>query len=401
MTPKVSRHELLAAGGAIGAMAAARGLAPQAQAGHVELGRFVKRAGVQGKMTGRRPSPPRWPARACAASSASRAPRTTSSGTRSRRAGSLHARGPRGVGERHGRCLGSRHRRAVGVFAVVPGPGLTNAMTGIGEALVDSIPIVGIITDIDRSPKAPIGQVHGLANAAIVRPVVKAVIEVRHQAEIPGAIFQAFRMARAGEPGPVAVLIPFPFYAEVWDYDQPVPPPYPVPFDEAAYGRALAHLGDRRRRVGIYAGLGCVEAGPALAAVAELLQAPVATSVSGKGCIPDCAPAGRRLGLWQAGDAGRRGGLQGRGPRAGGRGPLQRGLDGQLRHPAARQLIHVDINPDNLGRNVPTHVCVCCRCPRVPRPAARSTATRSAARPAPRSGRRSRKAGGRSIGARP
>ena len=47
---------------------------------------------------------------------------------------------------------------------------------------------------------------------------------------------------------------------------------------------------DRRRRVGIYAGLGCVDAGAALAAVAELLQAPVATSVSGKGCIPDAHP---------------------------------------------------------------------------------------------------------------
>ena len=44
------------------------------------------------------------------------------------------------------------------------------------------------------------------------RPVVKAVIEVRHQAEIPGALFQAFQIARAGEPGPVAVLIPYPLY---------------------------------------------------------------------------------------------------------------------------------------------------------------------------------------------
>ena len=40
----------------------------------------------------------------------------------------------------------------VGVFSVVPGPGLTNALTGIGEALFDSIPIVGIITDVDRPP---------------------------------------------------------------------------------------------------------------------------------------------------------------------------------------------------------------------------------------------------------
>ena len=40
-----------------------------------------------------------------------------------------------------------------------------------------------------------------------------------------------------GEPGPVAVLIPYPLLMEVWDYDLPVPPPGPVPFDEVAYGR--------------------------------------------------------------------------------------------------------------------------------------------------------------------
>ena len=43
----------------------------------------------------------------------------------------------------------------VGVFSVVPGPGLTNAMTGIGEALLDSVPIVGIITDVDLGPRRP------------------------------------------------------------------------------------------------------------------------------------------------------------------------------------------------------------------------------------------------------
>ena len=87
---------------------------------------------------------------------------------------------------------------------------MTNALTGIGEALYDSIPIVGLVTDIDRSPNAKIGQVHGLANAAILRPVVKGLVEVRHQAEIPQAIFQAFQIAVSGEPGPVGVVIPYP-----------------------------------------------------------------------------------------------------------------------------------------------------------------------------------------------
>ncbi len=205
---------------------------------------------------------------------------------------------------------------------------------------------------------APVGQVHGLANAAIVRPVVKAAIEVRHQAEIPGAIFQAFRVAASGEPGPAVVIIPFPFYQEAWDYDQPAPPPYPVPFDEAAYGRALVHLSDRRRRVGIYAGLGCVDAAPALAAVAELLQAPVATSVSGKGCIPDTHPLAVGWGYGKQGTRAAEAAFK----------DVDLVLAIGVRYsevstanyaiPQPGALIHVNINPQNLGRNVPTHVCV-------------------------------------------
>jgi acetolactate synthase-1/2/3 large subunit len=247
----------------------------------------------------------------------------------------------------------------VGVFSVVPGPGLTNAMTGIGEALLDSVPIVGIVTDVDRTPGAPIGQVHSLPTAALLRPIVKQLLEVRHQAEIPGAIHQAYRLARCGEPGPVAVVIPFPFYSRAWDFDEGLPPPYPVPFDESVYPKILAHLSDPKRRVGIYAGLGCVDAGPALAAVAETLQAPVATSVSGKGCIPDAHPLAVGWGYGK------------QGTRAAER--AFKGVDlvlavgvkysevstANFAIPNHETIIHVDANPHNLGRNVPAHLTMC------------------------------------------
>ncbi len=243
-----------------------------------------------------------------------------------------------------------------GVFCVVPGPGLTNAMTGIGEALHDSIPVVGIITDVNRGPNAPVGQVHGLANSAIMKTVSKAVFEVRHQAEIPSAIHQAFRIAVSGEPGPVGVVIPFNFLTEVWDYDCPVPPPLPAPFDENAYRRALALLGDRRLRVGIYAGLGCVNATHSLAYVAQTLQSPVATSVSGKGVISDAHPLA--VG-WGYGSQGTRTAEQ-----------VFEDVDlvlavgvkysevstANYSIPTSQEIIHVDANPNNLGRNVPTCV---------------------------------------------
>jgi acetolactate synthase-1/2/3 large subunit len=354
----LSRREALGVLGALGAVATAAASSPPANAGHVELGRYVRRAGVHGKMTG---------AQAAAAALACECvpcvfgiPGAQSNefwdALKARRVPYLLV-----SNESSASVMADASARAtgtVGVFSVVPGPGLTNAMTGIGEALLDSVPIVGIITDVDRAPGARIGQVHSLPNAPLAAPIVKAVIEVRHQAEIPGAIYQAFEVARSGEPGPVAVIIPFPFFNAAWDYDQPPPPPMPVPFDEAAFRRVVCALADRKRRVGIYAGMGCVDSGPQLAAVAEMLQAPVATSVSGKGCIPDSHPLA--VG-WGYGKQGTRAAektfkdvdlVLAVGVRFS---EVSTANYAMPRH----HVIHVDINPNNLGKNVPTCATLC------------------------------------------
>src|SRR5262249_29725510 len=128
---------------------------------------------------------------------------------------------------------------------------------------------------------------------------------------------------------------------------------------EGGYAKALAHLADRRRNVGIYAGLGCAGAAPAVAAVAELLQAPVATSVSGKGSIPDSHPLAVGWGYGKQGTRAAEAALS----------DVALVLASGVRYsevstanyaiPQDKTLIHVDINPQNLGRNVPTHVCVC------------------------------------------
>ena len=244
----------------------------------------------------------------------------------------------------------------VGVFSVVPGPGMTNSLTGIGEALLDSVPIVGLVTDVDRRPGAPAFQVHSTPNAAVLRPICKAVLEVRHQAQIPFLIHDAFRIAREGEPGPVAVVLPFNYLTEAWEYDGTPPPPHPVAFDEAAYRRAIGVLSDRRSRVGIYAGMGCLDVGPALARAAEILQAPVATSVSGKGAIPDRHPLA--VG-WGYGAQGTRAaekafkevdivlavGVK-----------YSENSTASYSIPQHDKVIHVDASPNNIGRIVPACV---------------------------------------------
>ncbi len=358
MPTRVNRRQLLSATGALGGAAAAS-LVPAAQAGRVELGRFANRSGVGGRMTGAQAAAAALGCQgvACVFGIPGAQNNEFWDALKARSIPYLlvaHEASASVMADAAARVTGE-----VGVFSVVPGPGITNCLTGLGEALHDGFPLVGVITDIDRSPGARLGQVHGLRNADLIRPVVKALLEVHHQAEIPGAILEAFRIARAGEPGPTAVLIPYPLFTAIWDYNTPAPPPYPAPFDEAAYGRVLAHLCDLRQRVGIYAGMGCAGASHALTAVAELLQAPVATSVTGKGCIADSHPLAVGWGYGGQGTRAAEAAFK----------SVDLLLAVGVRYsevstayyaiPPHNPLIHVDINPHNLGKNVPTHVTLC------------------------------------------
>ncbi len=177
-----------------------------------------------------------------------------------------------------------------GVVCIVPGPGLTNALTGLGEALLDSIPIVCIVGDISNGRNARPFQVHSIDNIALLTPVTKRVFTATRVADIPSVVRQAFQLARAGEPGPVGVVIPFNLLIEATRFNSGPLEPLSYPFDNEACQRALQFLADRRLRVGIYAGLGCMDHSPSIVRLAELLQAPVATSMSGKGVIPETHP---------------------------------------------------------------------------------------------------------------
>src|SRR5262249_51206153 len=85
----------------------------------------------------------------------------------------------------------------VGVICVVPGPGVTNSLSGIGEALLDSVPMVCIVCDVARGDKYHPFQVHDLPQVGLVRQVTKAVFDVGKVECIPEAVFSAFGLARS------------------------------------------------------------------------------------------------------------------------------------------------------------------------------------------------------------
>jgi acetolactate synthase-1/2/3 large subunit len=245
-----------------------------------------------------------------------------------------------------------------GVLCVVPGPGVTNSLTVLGESLLDSVPVVCIAGDVACGDKYRPFQIHNLPQVGLLRNVTKEVLEVRGAAAIPLAVRQAFRLARAGEPGPVAVVIPYNLLIQAHHYNSGPLEPLPIPVDDAGFQRALSLLCDRRLRVGIYAGMGCMDYAPNLTHVAEMLQAPVATSLSGKGVIAEQHPLA--VG-WGYGPQGSRTAEQvfkhvdvllAIGVRYS---EVSTGFYSQPQHP---HLIHVDINPQNLGRIMRTQVCV-------------------------------------------
>jgi len=258
-------------------------------------------------------------------------------------------------------CMADGYARSTGhpgVLCVVPGPGLTNSLSGIGEALLDSVPMVVIVGDVARGEKYRPFQVHELPQVGLLQQVTKAVIEVKQTVDIPNAVRKAFQLARAGEPGPVGVVVPYNLLLESAEFNSKPLLPCGVPFDEAAFQRALKLLSCTSLRVGIYAGMGCMDHSAALVRVAELLQAPVATSVSGKGVIDECHPLA--VG-WGYGPQGAR--------------TAEKAFEavdlvlaigvrysevstGFYAIPKHKHLIHVDINANNLGRIVKPDVCV-------------------------------------------
>ena len=126
-------------------------------------------------------------------------------------------------------------RAGQGVLCTVPGPGVTNSLTGLGEALLDSSPIVAIVGDVANGEKAKPFQVHALDQVELLKPVCKCIYPVQSVDQIPGAVRQAFVTAQSGEPGPVAVVVPYNLFIEAPDFRCP-PPAIPAPpFDETAF----------------------------------------------------------------------------------------------------------------------------------------------------------------------
>ncbi|MEJ8838897.1 acetolactate synthase 3 catalytic subunit [Ramlibacter sp. AN1133] len=184
----------------------------------------------------------------------------------------------------------------VGVALVTSGPGVTNAVTGIATAYMDSIPMV-IVTG--QVPTAAIGMdaFQECDTVGITRPIVKHNFLVKDVRDLAEVMKKAFHIARSGRPGPVVVDIPkdvsfnktaytgYPDKVEMRSYK-------PVSKGHSGQIRKAVQLLLGAKRPYIYTGGGVVlgNATQELRTLADMLGFPVTNTLMGLGSMPGTDP---------------------------------------------------------------------------------------------------------------
>ncbi|KMY21678.1 acetolactate synthase large subunit [Bacillus sp. FSL W8-0920] len=248
-----------------------------------------------------------------------------------------------------------------GVVIATSGPGATNLVTGIADAMIDSLPLVvftgQVATSVIGSDAFQEADVLG-----ITMPITKHSYQVRNPEELPGVIKEAFHIATTGRPGPVLIDIPKDVAGieGTFEYDQPIDLPGYQPKVEPNYLqiRKLVEAVSRAKKPVILAGAGVLhgKASEELRQYVEQQQIPVAHTLLGLGGFPAKHP----LFLGMAGMHGTYAAnmalhqcdlLISIGARFDDR------VTGNLNHFAKHaKVAHIDIDPAEIGKNIHTHI---------------------------------------------
>jgi acetolactate synthase-1/2/3 large subunit len=249
----------------------------------------------------------------------------------------------------------------VGVAIGTSGPGATNLVTPICDAMMDSVPVV-FLTGQVRTELLGTDGFQEADTIGITMPIVKHSFMIQHPLEIPRSIHEAFHIARTGRPGPVVVDIPQDLSRADIPYepvaDVHLPGYQPTTEGNQKQIRLAAKALANARRPVIYAGGGVVNANAAVE-LTELVTSdrlPVTCTVMGLGAFP--APHPQWLGM-----------LGMHGTRAANYAMDEADLivaigarfddriTGKLSEFAPRaKFIHIDIDPAEISKNVPAHI---------------------------------------------
>jgi acetolactate synthase-1/2/3 large subunit len=180
----------------------------------------------------------------------------------------------------------------VGVCMATSGPGATNLVTGITNAFLDSVPMVAITAQVAR-PVIGTDAFQEVDTTGITLPITKHNYLVLDTASLARVLRESFHLARTGRPGPVLIDIPKDVLSEPVEYRYPeevnLPGYKPVLEGHAAQVKRAAKLINEAERPLILAGRGVAIAGAhrELRELAEAGQIPVVTTLLGIGSFPE------------------------------------------------------------------------------------------------------------------
>ena len=257
----------------------------------------------------------------------------------------------------------ARSTGRVGVVLVTSGPGATNAVTGLVDALMDSIPIVCLTGQV---PTHLIGNdaFQEADTTGITRPATKHNYLVKRPADLARVVHEAFLVARTGRPGPVVIDLPKDIMINKAPYAPPPVDGHPsyrprTEPDPAAIARAVAILKAAKRPI-VYTGGGVINSGDEASALLtrfiRLTGFPCTSTLMGLGAFPAADP--RFLGM-----LGMHGTYEANLAMHGADAMLALGarfddrVTGRLNafSPSSRK-IHADIDPSSINKNVPVEV---------------------------------------------
>lgn len=255
----------------------------------------------------------------------------------------------------------SRVSDSIGTLVIVPAAGVAYAAAGIGEAFLDGIPMLvicgGVRTDLEYT-----NQLHEMDQHSFIGAFCKKTYLIEKHQDIIPTFYEAYEVATQGEPGPVFIELPVNLQLFTGHVDSVAPyqPKASLPSLDQHLGRDSLDQKELDRAVEliessdhpcIFAGWGAINASEELIELAESLNAPIATTLQGLSVVPHDHPLHAGFGFGPAAV-----------PAA------QRAFEycdclisvgtkfseiatGSFGINPPEKLIHIDINPESIGRN--------------------------------------------------
>ena len=254
----------------------------------------------------------------------------------------------------------SRATDTIGVLAIVPAAGITHALSGVGEAFLDGVPMLivsgGVRTDMKQS-----FQLHDVDQQGIMRPLTKAQYRIERYEDAIPVVYEAYKTAVSGDPGPVFIEVPANLQlltgevASMPDFDGKLERPA---LDKSQVEAAAALLAEAENP-GLFVGWGAKDVTDDLVRIAEHLGAPVSTTLQGLSVFPGDHPLHAGFGFGPSAVPAAQSAfadcdvMLAVGTRFA---EICTGSYGAI---PPEKLIHIDINPGAIGANHPTPVGIC------------------------------------------